>query len=665
MKLKRSLLLAAVLALGLGVPAAHGDDTTQLDPIIVTARGRASQLSATPGGAAVADSDEIALHPKASAAYALEDIPGLSLTGDSVWGRDIAIRGLTGNSVVVLVDGHRINSAIDMNARLSFVNAMDIERIEVLKGPVSSLYGSGSTGGVVNIITRKGAFSDKCQAHGRVSLAASSNPQGGDAYASAHFDSPSLWLFASAAGQDHDDLRGGDDERIANSQFRDGQGRVASGFKLGQLTTQVQVMRMEANDVGLPGGPSTLPAVARVSYPRTSSTLASLDLTWDREGQALGQVAGSIYINQNERRVRVDRTGNAAVSAIEPGADHETLGGQLRANLDLGAHAIVGGVDAWQWTMDSWRRRFLTVGRVLYDNPVPHAVQTSAGVFAEDDWTLSDAFTLNLGARLDRLQTKNDAGNGFASGDESDLGWNVHAGLTHKISQAWSQTAIIASSYRAADVLERYKYIDLGGGQVLYGNPDLNPETSLFGEYGLHYQAKPFKGDLRLFANQLHDYISQKRISATRLEMCNVGQARIFGAELEGRLDLGHGLALFANATALDGRDENADEPLRYIAPISGMAGVDFVTGPFWARLDTRWALDQNETPADVEETGGYATLNLAGRYRFAALGLNHELLLTVDNILDTRYESYLSNARGIELLEPGVAAALTYTLEF
>jgi outer membrane receptor for ferrienterochelin and colicin len=69
-----------------------------------------------------------------------------------------------------------------MNARLGFINPADVERIEVIKGPVSALYSSGSTGGVVNIITRKAKFTDGLEAHGRLAGSGSSNPGAGSAY---------------------------------------------------------------------------------------------------------------------------------------------------------------------------------------------------------------------------------------------------------------------------------------------------------------------------------------------------------------------------------------------------------------------------------------------------------------------------------------------------
>ncbi len=659
-------LLCALWQAGAAPAFAQAAAALEAEDVVISARGRSSSLSETPGGVGVADEADIDLAAKASLADVLAAIPGLAAAGDSAWGRDVSIRGLGGASVVVLVDGKRINTATDINARLSFINPMDVERVEVLKGPVSSLYGSGSTGGVINIITRKGRFSQDEALHGRVSLSGVSNPAGLDSYANLRYEAADYWLFASGAARDHDDTRSGDDERVPNSQYRDEQARAAAAFKLGdRLTTEFQVMQAEAHEVGIPGGPTTLPSAARVTYPRTSSNFASLDASLDVGGQLLKDVSASLYFNRNQRRVLVDQTGVTGVKEIRPGADHETVGGKLQTSLESGDHAIVAGLDAWSWHMESWRFRYLSNGSVRMDFPVPDSRQTSLGLYAEDDWRLGDTLTLNLGARGDSLETKNEAGNGFTAGAQDDLGWNLHAGLTWKPAKSWSHTLLAASSYRSADILERFKLIDLGGGQQLKGDPDLKPETSLMLEYGLHYQAGPWGADLRLFTNTIYDYISQKRQSATLLVMHNVGEARIQGAELEGRLRLGPGWTLFANLAALEGRDESSDQTLPDVAPVSGQAGLAWERGRCWSRLDTRWALEQNDTPDGVPGVEGYVTLNAAFRYRLPWERLTHSLTLAVDNILDEKYQNYLANSRGIQLYETGLCAALTYTVEF
>lgn len=141
--------------------AALGADAAKssaLDEVLVTARGIAAPASKTPGGVGVVMSADIRETGPASIAEAMARIPGVSKSGDSPWSSDVNIRGLGRDSVVVLIDGVRMNMTTDINGRLGVVNQNDIERIEVLKGPVSALYGSGSTGGVVNIITKKGKF---------------------------------------------------------------------------------------------------------------------------------------------------------------------------------------------------------------------------------------------------------------------------------------------------------------------------------------------------------------------------------------------------------------------------------------------------------------------------------------------------------------------------
>jgi hemoglobin/transferrin/lactoferrin receptor protein len=637
-----------------------------LGRIVVSARSIPTDISNTPGGVGVATSIDIELAPKASIADALSAIAGVTPAGDSNWGRDVSIRGLSGPSLVVLVDGMRINTATDLNARLGFINPMDVERVEVLKGPVSSLYGSGSTGGVINIITRKGEFKKKDALHGRVSLSGVSNPAGFDAYGNLQYDAANYWLLASAAARNHDDFRAGGDERVPNSQYRDQQFRLAGAAKISpKLETRFQVMQLEAREVGIPGGPGTLPAAARVTFPRTSATLASLEADYDLGGEIVKELQASFYFNRNQRRVLVDRIGKPAVREIRPGADHQTVGGKLQTTLAAGPHNIVAGMDAWTWHLDSWRFRYLANGAVRRDCSVPDSRQTSWGAYAEDDWKLGESLTLNLGARLDQIKTENDACNSFAAGDQDDTGWNLHAGLTWRQASHWSHTLLAASSYRAADILERFKLIELGGGQQLMGNPQLEPETSFFLEYGLHYFSKSMTADLRLFSNTIYDYISEKRVSPSLLMMHNVGRANIYGAELEGRKKLAKGWLFFASLAALQGRDESADEALPGIAPVSGRAGAAWRKGRLAGRFDARWALEQDQAPSGVPPVGGYVTLGAALQYRLALDGVTHKLLITADNILDRQYENYLAHSRGIRLLEPGLSLALTYTMEF
>lgn len=687
-----------VLALGIVVTAAGAraaesrNSEYALDPVTVTARGYATSQSDTPGSVGVANEKDIALAPKASVVDALKRIPGIARYGDSPWGQDISIRGLTGSSVVILLNGKRINTATDMNARLGFINPEDIERIEVLKGPASALYGSGSTGGVVNIITRKPSFTAETEAHGRFSGSGSTNPGGGTTYGNVSVSGTDAWGIVSGSYRDYGDTVGGRDSRVPNSDFMDKQGRAAFAVKpWAPLTLSVEAMQSYGNDIGIPGGVSSMPAMARVRYPRTQFTFMSADASVDIDGNYLKNLEASFYYTENKRRVTVDNIPAAAALPypveLHPAADHETYGGKLQSRIEAGDHTIVTGTDFWTWSVNSSRSRQLRVPPALsssgyltlIDAPVPNAKQVSVGAFAEDNWKLTDALTLNLGARLDYLNTESDpmynvTPKNYKTGgtklyghkNENDLGWHLHTGLTWKLNEAWSQSFLLASSYRAADVMERFKYISLGGGVELYGNTELDPEQSYYAEYGLSYNAKPFKADLRLFANIVTNYIAEKTVSAKRIELDNVDDARIYGAELDLRWDFHTYFGVYGNVAALYARDEENNQPLPNVSPVTGRVGVDF-THPsgFWARLENEMIAPQRSTPNDVDGTKGVMLINAAAGYTFHTGELKHELSLTLDNIFDTRHYNYLAQQRGIRVWEPGFSAMVNYAVNF
>ena len=674
------------------VDTAVSPGTVTLDAVTVTARGYAASQSDTPGSVGVVEEKEIALSPRGSIVDALQRVPGITRTGDSPWAQDISIRGLSGASVVVLLNGKRINTATDMNLRLGLINPDDIERVEVLKGPISALYGSGSTGGVVNIITRKPRFTGDIEAHGRVSGSGSTNPGGGSAYANTSLSGPNAWALMSGSYRDYGDTFGGRDKHLASSDFMDKQGRAMFAVRPWEpLTISVEAVQSQGNDIGIPGGVSSMPALARVRYRRTQFTFINADAALDIDGDYCKSLEANVYYTENKRRVSVDNipSGAALPYALElsPSADHETYGGKLQTTVAAGNHMIVAGADFWTWKIHSTRTREMRVPPALsaggylklHDSPVPKAEQISTGVFAEDDWKINDAFTLNFGGRLDYLNTQSEPminvtpqnwRNGgdkiYGHMNEDDLGWHLHAGLTWKISDIWSQSLILASGYRAADLLERFKYITLGGNITIHGNPELDPERSLYAEYGLTYDAKPFKADFRLFANIITDYIAEKRVSDTRRELDNVDDARIYGAELDVRWDALDNLALYGNIAALYGRDEENGQALQGVAPVSGKIGIEYGRrSGFWARLESDLIAPQRNTPEGTDGTKGLILLNAAAGYSFTTGSLGHSLSLSLNNILDTRYHNYLARQRGYTIWEPGFAAMANYSIAF
>ncbi|RFA27967.1 hypothetical protein CAI21_13690 [Alkalilimnicola ehrlichii] len=142
------LLIAAGCLLG-GLPLlSHAETPPQLlDPVTITASGHAAKSLHTPQAVTVIERDEIVASGATNVGELLRGRPGLATAGDGAWGMNPVLRGLKKEHIVILVDGVRLNSAQPAGAIASMIALEQVERIEVVKGPSSVLYGSGAMGG--------------------------------------------------------------------------------------------------------------------------------------------------------------------------------------------------------------------------------------------------------------------------------------------------------------------------------------------------------------------------------------------------------------------------------------------------------------------------------------------------------------------------------------
>ncbi|NLF39554.1 TonB-dependent receptor, partial [bacterium] len=151
-------LLTAGVATG---ASAQPIGSTTLSPVVVTASGVEQQVKDAPASMTVISRDDIEKSGYTTAADVISHVEGVVTTGFDPNNKDIVIRGLPGEYTLVLVDGRRQNTRETMNrgtggVQYAFLPPLAaIERIEVARGPMSSLYGSEAMGGVINIITRK------------------------------------------------------------------------------------------------------------------------------------------------------------------------------------------------------------------------------------------------------------------------------------------------------------------------------------------------------------------------------------------------------------------------------------------------------------------------------------------------------------------------------
>ena len=141
-----------------------GADLVQLEQIVVTAGGFEQEIKEAPASISVIDNKELSREIFKSLHSIASKTPGLSVIGgENGPASGISIRGMESSQTLILIDGKRVSSSAanpkggagDMNSNF-IPPAEAIERIEIIRGPMSSLYGSDAVGGVINIITRPG-----------------------------------------------------------------------------------------------------------------------------------------------------------------------------------------------------------------------------------------------------------------------------------------------------------------------------------------------------------------------------------------------------------------------------------------------------------------------------------------------------------------------------
>lgn len=677
------ILLAAVA--WIPVPASAGEEsvetpsneemnvsppTYQLEEMVITARSDESPLASIPWVTDMIDAGEVLKAQPISISNAVARLPGLGISSDSLWGSDLNIRGLTRDAVSLLIDGCIVNTSTDINARFGLVNPMEIEHVEVIKGPISSLYGSGSIGGMVNILTKKGRFVSSPEWHSHVTKVYTSNPKGIGMYANASYNRQDYWIYASASRRDHESYRNGNGDEVQNSQFDDHHGKFAIGYIWNPANlTEFQIQSLKAHDVGIPGtGNAPLPTIADVTYPETTWNLFSVSHTIFPDGETFVESNIKAFYQKIERGARIDNLPEKnPKTQINPSADHETRGLSWKNVSSFHPHTFFWGLDVWNWHMKSVRSHVFKDGQMTYDKPTPEADQFLGGGFLGASIYLNRIFLLGLGARMDYIRLTNKAALPLWDyGMHENLNWNSHISLRwHFIPNGYMELTG-SSGYRSPNILERFKYLNLAGGVVKKGNPDLDPERAVFLEYVLRYTTSNLRFSTSVYANAITDLIIDQKIGDGLYQSENVNRAEIYGIETRLWWPFYRHWSLDTSLSYIEGKDKTENEYLQSIPPLNGMIGIQYDnSNGLWGAVETIWADRQDKIPPGERPTGSWATSNVRLGYRFSIHQCRNEIIFGIDNITRRDYHNYLATSRGIELKAPGQNVMIVWRIRF
>ena len=607
----RSTALAVALALTL---PAHAEEAPLFigDEIVVTPTRAPQKLSDTLAAATVLTRSDIEASAALDLPSLLQGLPGVEISQTGGFGSQAAIRLRGGESdhTLVLVDGLRVNSVSAGTTAIEHLPLGDIERIEIVRGNVSSVYGSEAIGGVVRIFTRQG----RGEVRPRVSVG-----MGTEAFRT---------LSAGIGGEVGPGLR-----------FDLSAGQTeAGGFSAVKK-------RYATDDPAIDPWDSYLPADADTDTTRNRHFNFRLDhqfgdgFAWGlsaRQSRVDLELDGS-YANHAEQQL-------AAYSLHVEGRPlaHWTtrlVAGRSIDELDSDFHGTV--MDRYRTRIDQlhWENT-LAMGRHMFRFGVEAQKQAldSDQTYSESERRATSAYAgagLRFGAHDVDLSLRHDRYSDFGGHGTGRVAYG------YSFTPALRSYAAVATAFKAPTFNELYLPAWWGG------NPDLKPERSQSAELGLNYAAGGQFFQALLFMSRTEDLIAYAWPSNT-----NIGKARNRGLELSWHGQLA-GISARAALTLQNPEDaETGQALLRRSQRFASFALSDRV-GKFGWRAELIAAgphPDAHVTTFARTTVPGHAVLNLSADY---ALAPGWKLAARAINALDAEYSlvhGFATPGRGFRL---------------
>jgi iron complex outermembrane receptor protein len=645
--------------------------------VTVTARSTASDVLSTPQSVAVVDARALARNGGGTPFDALDEVAGVRLlrTGPAI--AKPVVRGLTAQRVLVVRDGVRQEGQGWGDEHGPEIGQADVDRIEVVRGPSSLLYGSDALGGVVQTLQRD-LFADARPLSGEARVSGLTVSQQTDA---------SLRLGGVAGRWGYEGRVGGlraglvrtPDYLIGNTAQDGTTASARVGLRLGERGRLEAEGGLFRQQIGLfepdetSGGGDVIgagPPPGRFEigspYQRVAHDRAVLRL--DAHGGGLAQrVEVVAALQQNRRREFEDATDPALFLRL------------TTATADVRVHHRPVGPVFGTLGVSGFRQRNETLAE---ETLIPGGTTLNGAVYAAEQLVLRTV-TLDAGARADVRHLAVEA--------SPDLGVDAqtrsYSALTGAVGAAWqprgdlSLSANLGRAFRAPVLQELFgNGVHEGTLRFERGDADLRPETSLALDVVGRYLSPHVYAEVSAFATRLGGYITPRAAGAvddeSGFQIYDFTQtdARLVGAEA--RLDVHphalHGLGIHLQGDVTRGVDTDSDEPLPFVPPARLQVAVEAefeALGPardVEARFGPTFVAAQRRPEVEGEvPTDAYATwdASVAGSFALGAATLTP--VLAVDNLLDARYVDPLSRYRAFGLLAPGRSVRLALQAVF
>ena len=612
------------------------------EQVTVTANGSEQATFDAVESVSTVASTQILEQATSSLGEALERQTGVAKRSSGPGSSRPVVRGFDGDRVLVVEDGIRTGSVGSQSGDHGEpLDVLAVERIEVVRGPATLLYGSNAIGGVVNAVSGR----DESQhegTRGYFSTFAGSNNNTAGVSGNVEYGRGHWLVWANGTGQRSGDF-GTPLGRIANSQFRNGNGGGGFGYYAGRGFFNAGY-DYDNRRYGIPGSADEQPIIALTRH----------NLRFNGGLRDLGGFVTGAKFAVNYTKYHHDELDNGAVATA---FDNKTT--SYRATFDQkknGRWSGTFGTEGYHRSYSSTGAEALIPGQVGVNSFSAFTLQEYGGERAK----------LQFGGRVENNRyAPTDASRPNRSFTGLSGGAGIRLGL-------WQNGAFVANYTHAerAPALEELYNNGPHAGNLTFeiGNPALTREKSNGLEFSLRHSAARVHLEGNLFYYRLSNFIFLAPTGAIQdgLPVANYAQAdsRYLGAEANLEVQARHNLWLNAGLDYVNAELTNSGTPLPRIPPLRARFGLDYRYRGLSVRPEVAFSDRQDRVFTNETPTAGYGVVNLVTSYTIARPHYAHIFSANFFNLTDKLYRNHLSFVKAT-VPEIGRGARFSYTVRF
>lgn len=554
----------------------------------------------------------------------IEGIPGVAENSQPGLYQVISIRGVSRQRILSIVDGVRLNSERRAGVAASFIDPLLLDNVQVIRGPISTYYGSGAIGGVTQMHFRN---------HEGLDTAVGYKNLGNEQFQSIHWgDESSNAALVKRQANNSQDIQ----SNPLNTHFEQTAGYLQNSWLLDNSVIDSWLFSSYGSDIGRSN--SRFPDRV-INIPQEKHTIFKTSITSEDKWSL------DLYLHDQ----------SITTNTLRP---EDSISEVISKSLDFGISAQT----AWEQInqsnlvgVDFYTRRNVNINEQKIDlrsavisnnHTLNNGQLDELALFYTYHKQIND-FRFQLGGRytVEKIDQ-------HISPNETNTALTGFAGIAYEVSQQIEINANIGNAFRFASLTERFFSGTTARGDVT-GNPDLKAEKAMTYDLGFNWQSEHQKIKATFFLSNFDDYVERIELAQDSLTFVNREDGRIKGLEAEYDWMITERLDLSLVATLIDGKNSQ-DQNLADIPSDRVSLSLNYQTAQWYLNFRLQHRAGKNDPGNGEVATQSANILAASISYQFDP---KWNFRIYADNLLD---ETYVSSADDLATLAAGRNFGLT-----